>query len=306
MKPTFLVLGAAKAGSSTLCHLLGLHPEVFMSPKKEVHYFSFEPTWAKGADWYEAWFEGADPSQQRGEGSTSYSVRNVFPEAARRIAEYDPTLRLIYIARHPLERMESAWLQLRRFGVRSPFEDVGMVELPDALRTDADFATALREQTASIVDSTNYWREIDRYRALFPDERIHVLLLDDLQRDPRGTLSRVFEFLGVDPTFEPPSDGVHLNSKDGYLLVRPTWTRLVSTPRTRAAYRAASRVLPGAWKQAFSRRFLRKPVDGAPRWDADSLAFVRERLEADLGTFLEFYGYPADTWSWSREGASAR
>ena len=86
MKPTFIVIGAAKAGSTTLCQLLRQHPDVFMSPVKELHYFSFDGAWAKGRAWYESCFEGADGEAQVGEGSTSYTARKVFPRAAERMA----------------------------------------------------------------------------------------------------------------------------------------------------------------------------------------------------------------------------
>ena len=58
MKPTFLVIGAQKAATTSLYHYLGAHPDVFVSPGKELNYFVLEQGWSNGQQWYEAQFVG--------------------------------------------------------------------------------------------------------------------------------------------------------------------------------------------------------------------------------------------------------
>lgn len=294
-KPTFLIIGAAKAGTSTLRHQLGQHPEIFMSSKKELHFFSFDPTYARGIDWYESWFENAGGYRQAGEASTSYSIRKVFPNAAERIATYEPGMRLIYIVRHPIERMESVWLQLRRLG-SSPFGNVGMVGVPAELRVDLSFNKAVRRQAAAIVESTNYWKEINVYRQLFPDSQILVLLLEELNRDQGAVLRRCFEFLGVDPSVELADARAHLNSMQRYRVVRslPWW--FWASPARSNLYSRAANLLPGSVRARLSRSLLRTPVRARPRWEPDTRAWAWDQLREDIARFLEFYGYPPHVW----------
>ena len=295
MKPTFLVIGAAKAGTSTLVHQLRQHPEIFMSPKKELHFFSFDPTYAKGVQWYESWFQDCAGRRHVGEASTSYTVRKVFPHAAERMAAYAPDLRLIYIVRHPLERMESLWLQLRRLGV-APFSRVGMTSVPPQMRVDLSFNKAIRLQADALLESTNYWREINVYRQHFADEQILVLLFEELRGDQQRALRRCFEFLGVDPTVQLHGSA-HLNSMDEYRLPRSLLWRLWSSPRLTKLYTAVGGALPEWVRAPLRRRFLLAPVKARPRWDADTRAWAWGQLQNDVRKFLEFYGYDPGIWA---------
>jgi hypothetical protein len=56
MLPNFLIIGAMKAGTTSLHSYLTTHPEIYMSIKKEPNYFSSEKNWSKGVEWYESFF----------------------------------------------------------------------------------------------------------------------------------------------------------------------------------------------------------------------------------------------------------
>lgn len=215
MRPNFLVVGAAKAGSTSLCAALARHPDVFFPARKELHFFSFDAVYAHGFEWYERWFEDSRGFTARGEGSTSYAGRLQFPEAAARIAAYDPEIKLIYIVREPLARIESLWMQLQRFGAGSPFADLGVHELPAAFHVHHDFDRALREQRDALVESSNYWRELEHLRRWFEASQIHLVFLEELEHDPRGVLRACFEFLGVNPDGAPALPLPRLNAMGG-------------------------------------------------------------------------------------------
>ena len=110
IKPTFLVIGAAKAGTTSLYELLGAHPEVFLSDPKEPQFFT--ERYARGYGWYESLFADAAGYQAVGEGSTTYSELGIWPQTIDRLAAYVPEARFLYFTRHPLERLESMWIQL--------------------------------------------------------------------------------------------------------------------------------------------------------------------------------------------------
>lgn len=106
--PNVLVIGAMKAGTTSLHRHLDLHPEIGMSERKELHLFT-RPDWRQHLDWYTGHFSSAAPVQ--GESSPNYTKRRLFPGVPARIAAALPEVRLIYILRDPVERMRSAALR---------------------------------------------------------------------------------------------------------------------------------------------------------------------------------------------------
>ena len=205
-------------------------------------------------------------------------------------------MRLIYIVREPFARMESLWLQLRRFGASSPFEDVGMRKVPAEFHVDADFNRAIRRQVEVLVDSTNYLQELDLYRTHFPDHQIHVVLFEDLTRDPVATMQRCFRFLEVDPRVELAEYGVHLNSIDGYYHARDPLWKLWSAPGLRRIYALSASRLPGRLRDELNRRILRRKVRERPVWAPETRAWAWKRIGADIELFLDRQGFSRDVW----------
>ncbi len=102
-KVSFLVVGAQKAGTTTLYSHLAGHPPLFMSRRKELHFFdSDEHDW-EHPDYtgFEAHFADASPGQICGEVTPIYMFRRRFLERIRR---YNPHIRLVAILRNPISR----------------------------------------------------------------------------------------------------------------------------------------------------------------------------------------------------------
>jgi hypothetical protein len=277
-RPDFLVIGAAKCGTTTLCSLLGRHPEVFVHPEKELNFFCFDELYARGFAWYARKFDRAEGRRAVGEGSPNYAKRHKHPLAAERIAKHLPDARLLYIVRHPLRRMESAWLHARRSGHRS----------------SASFSRTLRSQP-TYLDASLYERQIDAYRAHFPDARILVLFLDDLRARPQETLARAFAFLGVDPAVRVPDAESALNVSAGKRVDRLLLRGLRRLP----GFERFDRRAPRAWRR-FRTRFLRREMAGRPVWDDATRRWAVEQLAEPTARFLVRYGKPADYWDLER------
>src|SRR5205814_1460236 len=96
-----------------------------------------------------------------------------------------PEAKLIYIVRDPVKRVESHYVHKIREGVAMP-------PLVDAVRS-----------SPHLIDTSLYWKQINVYRAHYPDARILALFFEDFQKDPYPLLRRCFEFLEVDPAFHP-------------------------------------------------------------------------------------------------------
>jgi hypothetical protein len=187
--PDFVGLGALKAGTSYLDALLRSHPGLSLPLHlKEVEYFTAHHD--RGPDWYAAQFAPAD-GRPRGEISPQYLFDEHGPE---RIAAANPDARLIVSVRHPVTR---AFSQYRHWVQESGYR--------------GDFATYLAEHPAA-VGRSRYWTLLERYRALFPDDRIAVVVFEDLVAQPVTTISEVYRFLGVDPDHVPAAAGTPVNA----------------------------------------------------------------------------------------------
>ncbi|MEO0532121.1 MAG: sulfotransferase, partial [Planctomycetota bacterium] len=177
--PDFIVIGAMKAGTTTLYAHLQAHPQVFMADPKEPNYFSKDEVYQeKGRDWYRRLFADARPDQRCGEASPSYTRAPRFVATPERMAAEVPNAKLVYIMRHPVERFYSNYVFDRSFGFNEPIRAT-LVERPYVLET------------------SRYIDQIRRYLEHFPAERLHCLLLDDLRSDLDATLRRLAAFLGI-------------------------------------------------------------------------------------------------------------
>lgn len=204
--PTLFVIGAAKAGTTALDEYLRQHPALFMSPVREPNHFAFPggPVPYRGHDGgpapmartsvtdpaaYRALFADAPPGAVVGETSPAYLY---VPGTAERIAEAVPDARIVVILRDPVERAFSAYQHLLREGREPESFEV-------ALTLEADRIAAGWGILWRYVDAGRYAAQLERYLAVFPRERILVLLHDDLVADAARTCREVFRFAGVDP-----------------------------------------------------------------------------------------------------------
>ncbi len=182
--PNFIVIGAMKSGTTSLFHYLQSHPQVFMSPLKEVDFFAGELNWDRGLDWYRRQFTGAGPETVAiGEASTSYTKYPQYTEVPDRIAATLPDVRLIYVVRDPIERIRSHYQHRSLIGAeREPLEV--------AVLTDPRY-----------VDCSRYAFQIQQYMRVFPREALTVVSSEALRSDRERTIRDIYGFLGVDETY---------------------------------------------------------------------------------------------------------
>ncbi len=278
MKPNYMVIGAAKCATTTICSLLGKHPDVFMVKCKEPQFFNHDEIFARGFDWYESLYADAGRKKMRGEGSNASSMKEQFPNALPRIAAYAPELKLIYTVRDPFDRIESYWIE-KRSNAGDPVH--------------RDFNHALKVNRHWFVDSSNYLAQLDPFREIYSDENIHVVFYEDFKEDPAAVMRGCFEFLGVDPEIAIPNAGGHLNRSEGKRVPGTVLSRLQSVP----GYRKVARRFPRELRQRVARRYFFKEMKCRPVWNSESREWVGDLLRDDLRNFLVRYGKPADFWN---------
>jgi hypothetical protein len=183
--PNFLLIGAQKAGTTSLFEYLGSHPQVFMPRYKEPNFFVTEYNWSRGLEWYQQWFQAAGPASAIGEASTSYTMYPLHGGVPERIASTLSQPKLIYLVRDPINRMVSQYLHFVAKGTtRAPLER--------ALLADPTY-----------LNNSQYGLQLQRYLDHFPHEQILVVVSEQLRARREQTLAQVFTFLGVPPLSAP-------------------------------------------------------------------------------------------------------
>lgn len=207
--PNFIIIGAQKAGTTSLYHYLSQHPQVFQSFEKEVHYFDGGlqaniDNYAKGLNWYRANFPcksyvGADGVV--GEATPLYMFHPLVPE---RLAKVIPNVKIISILRNPTERAISHYFHEKKKGYE-------ILPISAALKIEEDrISESLRTLNFNSKEFIHfsyksrglYKEQLARYYSCFPNLNIHIIESSDFQENPNAVLKRVFEFLGIDAQFK--------------------------------------------------------------------------------------------------------
>ncbi len=176
--PDFVVIGAMKAATSTLHMQLSLQPGISMSLPKEPNFFSDEANWARGFLWYRSLFAGADMGDICGESSTHYTKLPDYPDALPRLAAHLPHAKLIYMMRHPVDRLMShyshGWLER---SIDGPI----------------DAAIGMHPE---MIAYGLYAMQIAPWIATFGKDRVLPVFMERMLVDPQAELERICDFLG--------------------------------------------------------------------------------------------------------------
>jgi Sulfotransferase domain len=292
--PNFLVIGAQKSGTTALYHYLNQHPQIYMSPVKEPHFFTYEgwePNFfSPGRGYvtpitriedYRALFRGVSLRTALGEASTSYIY---FTRALKRIRCYVPDAKLIAVLRDPAERAYSNYLHCVRSG-REPLES---------------FEQALRAEGARIRDNWGpvhhyrqkgfYYGQLKRYFEAFGRDQVKVYLYEeDLKDNPLGMLQDTFRYLGVDDAFVPD-----VSMKHNVSGVPKNKTLLSLARRLNTLTPTIRPYLPPGARRYIKTRILAKPPQLSPevRWQLveeyrEDILRLEELIQRDLSAWLK-------------------
>jgi len=273
--PNFLYVGPDKAGSSWIHEMLLKHPDVYMTPAKDLYYF--DRYYDRGPGWYAAQFEAAREEKIVGEVCQDYLFH---PEAAARIRDTLGPVRIMVSLRDPVERAWSSYLYMRKHGIG-----------PDT------FAEAL-ESRPELLEHGRYATSLDRFLELFPRELIHVALFDDLVDDPQHFLDGITEFLEIDrlPLAEKDLEARLPAAKAR--SVRLAWVARRSADWVREHDGAT---LVGKVKRSpLVQRALYRPLDReAVRPTADDVLAVRRALSSEVDALDGTFGLQLrESWGW--------
>lgn len=233
--PDFMLIGAMRAGTTTLHAYLCRHHQVFMAKPKEPQFFSRDHVYERGIEWYKSILADASPEQVCGEASTCYSRCPPYQKAAARIAEHAPHAKFIYIMRHPVERLYSHYGHtMQERWSKDP--SCGVVSLEEFVETDVE-----------AVSASLYIRQIERYLQFFPRSRFLFLTLDDLREDPSDVLREVQRFLDLEKA-ELVEDIPVVANRTGDLLARVRVRNVLRSLRSTRSASLIAKAVPRSWR----------------------------------------------------------
>lgn len=225
-RPTFLVLGAQKAGTTWITDMLRQHPKICMPEQKELHFFNKQDRYERGIDWYESHFRECGDAPVRGEATPNYLWTSDDPEEIQESgrvsnipkAVYDayPDLQFVVSLRDPVDRAVSAYRTLVRGGYISPWTDV--------LEAVEHYG---------ILSMGDYQKHIERWMEYFPRSNFLFLVFEeDIKRNREEAIKQMYRFLDVSPAFIPDDIDVRKHPSLGSfyetLLYYAPWLRSVA------------------------------------------------------------------------------
>lgn len=297
--PDFVVIGAAKAGTTALDAVLRQHPDLFLPEHREPNHFAFpdrpvpyrdlagapapmaRTSVTTTAD-YLALFEGA-AGAPAGEVSPAYLY---VPETAAHLADRAPDVRLVAVLRDPADRAFSAYQHLRREG-REPLGFGAALDAEEA-RIRADVGLLWR-----YVDVGRYATQLHRFLERFPRERLHLIRFEDLRTRVDEVVRDLFTFLEVDPAVRVDASTRWNPSgvpRSGVVQ------RVVNPPP--AVRRRLLAAVPRRWREAVRRRHARALARNLRRavLEPRDRARVVAALASEITEIERLTGWDLETW----------
>jgi hypothetical protein len=299
--PDFLVVGAAKSATSSIHHYLDQHPEIKMPEIKEPWFFSFlnnPPSYTSPGklndvvsvlDDYVKLFENASPEQKIGEASPSYlytyrdsinNIQSIYP------AEDFAKLKIIISLRDPVRRaLSQYWTFTRKAQEPLTFEEAIKINvISQRLKSNWNIFY-------DYIGFGHYYEQVKAYLDTFGEDRVLILLYDDIQDDAVNVCRTIYKFIGVDPDFRPDLERQH-NSLSGE-------TSLMWLPRILKSTNPVKRILASCIPEnirksilrSLGKRFLKRPdMPNELRLRlmnlySDDIARLEKLIHRDLGNW---------------------
>lgn len=263
--PDFLIIGAMKSATSTLHEQLARQPGIVMSEPKEPYFFSDDPVYARGIDWYAGLFAHAAPGDLCGESTTHYAKRPNYPQTIARIERHIPHARFIYVMRHPIDRLVSQYIhQWTEREIDRP--------LSEAL-----------DRHPELIAYSRYTYQLEPYFAAFGRERVLPIFFDRLRSAPQAELERIGRFIGYTGRPVWQSELERQNASAERMRVNPWRDALVNAPLLGTLRK---RFVPQAWRDRIKQLWqMRRRPQLTPVEQARLEAVFNPDL-AQLGSWL--------------------
>jgi hypothetical protein len=276
--PSFLIIGAAKSGTTTLFSDLDAHPDIFFPVVKEPGDLAKDAILAPGGvETYSKLFADAGPNQVLGEASTIYTARPMFDGSALRARRVlGPDLKIIYLVRDPFDRLLSEHRYSAMLGKMSG-------NINEALRTDA-----------WLIEQSRYAYQLGPWIEQFGSDRLRLVVFERYVKSRESTVTSLFTFLGAPQRADYQLPEMKNKSSD-VIIPRGALRRLSRTDFYRRTIR---RWVPASIRdkaKPLLGRSLDVQLDQA--LTSENELMLIDRLRPEVEQFHQMVGWTTPTWN---------
>jgi hypothetical protein len=284
--PNLLIIGSPKCGTTSLHSILGQHPEIYVTPAKEAHFFDRD-VYNNGLQWYlENYFKDAEGFTIRCESTPFYLTfgKVVAPRIKESYGNHN--LKFVAIFRDPVKRAYSHyWFSKRRFREVESFKGA----LESEWRGE-------RNERTSIYYPGCYATLLQSYFKYFARENFHFLTLEDLRSDFNNTMNKLNEFLGFSGDFEYKSEirnqSTGIKNKHLFKILRNP-----SDPIHKIG-KFIKNMFPQEQANRFGQKFFNANLkqETTPPMDKDIEAILRSRYKEEILKLEAIMGRDLSSW----------
>jgi hypothetical protein len=275
----FMVPGFGKSGTTTLCHMLAQHDGICFSNPKEPNFFTSDVDDRNWDDYKEGFSHGIN-GQIFGEASTRYTSPVYEERVASELYRLYPDLKLVFVVREPIARIESSFREMHFRGPEYGFDAPFLIQ-------DAIGLLPMMKQ------GSMYWQRLKPYLDRFPAKHIHIVFFEDYISYPQKTLDALFCFLGLKPLRFSTEKFVKLNSEQSKLqdtlLLRKLRNTLYIGPLLSKMHRDTQDLI-------FSKLSLRRKFTSDIKWDDSYKASLIDELSQDVRQLLAYVNRSDSVW----------
>lgn len=176
----FIIIGAMKCATTTLQKQLVAQPGIFMTEPKEPNFFGDDEQYAKGIQWYQSLFSSAQNNDLCGEASTQYSKLPTYPHTVERLYKHYPEVKLIYMMRHPIDRLISQYIH-----------EWTLNQISREIKINRAI-----DQHPQLIAYSQYSNQLKPYLEAFGPQQILPMFFERFCAYPQEELERVCQFIG--------------------------------------------------------------------------------------------------------------
>lgn len=264
--PSFILIGAMKSATSSLYDQLLSQPGIFMSELKEPNFFSNDEQYSRGLDWYKSLFDDAKEGDIIGEASTHYTKLPTYPKTIERLKQQIKSPRLIYVLRHPIERLVSQYVHQWSEG---------------EIKCKIDEAVTRHPEIASY---SCYAQQLAPFIEAFGKESILPVFMSDIRKRPQEILEEICQFIGYEGEVKWKFDLATSNVSAQRVRKFPLYDPIIESPVAKALRRG---LVPKALRTKVRSLFT---MQEKPVLSAGTIAQLEQRFDEELKILGDWLG----------------
>lgn len=263
-----IILGAMKAGTTSLFKYLAQHPQIAPCNEKEPSYFCYK-NGQNIEEYLKLWKEQDLKDKVLMEASTNYTKYPAFPGSSSNILDFakkNPVdLKFVYVMRKPIERVLSQYTYSYARWISDSLDE--------------------RIEHGHIINVSRYAMQLDQYFNKFNRENFLLLPFEDLKNKPDELLKQVCKHLGIDDSFNFEALGQVHNKSEGRIITRP----VDKIYKKYSFVKSFAKLFPKRFRRWLSRILFRKRIEGNFSFSAEQKQRVYNELKEDMNQLRDKY-----------------